>query len=152
MPHYTCDFRNPYVYDKAKYHHDANDFPESYPIEQAYVHTGLFVAWLAENDLLDISDPVNRNLIAQCKRREITGPQQYEKMGECLIDYMLTEEGNLFAQEYFNFSTGAFIPDYRALLVKDLPSDYAVSDSWENYEIIRQRFDERFRDWKAKQG
>lgn len=60
---------------------------------------------------------------------------------------MITSTGNRFARDYFDFSKGMFLKDYRELLVKDLGSDYAVKDTWENYELIKRRFDERFSVW-----
>lgn len=63
---------------------------------------------------------------------------------------VLTDEGNDFASHYFDLSQGNFIPDYRELLVRGLPSDYHVTDTWENYETIRQRFDDRYREWKSQ--
>lgn len=152
MNSYHYDIKHPFVYDKAKYHYDADDFPSEFPVTQAYVHTGLFVGWLAEKGFLDDSDPSISQFIEQFKKRQITGPQLYGKLGECLIDYMVTETGNLFAQAYFDFSKGMFIPDYRELLVRDLGSDYAVADTWQNYEIIKQRFDERFKSWAQTHG
>lgn len=143
----TSPDEQPFVYDKAKYHYGADDFPLSFPATQAYVHTGVFVGWLADMDFLDDSTPHIADAIAQFKRRELTGPQLYARLGECLIDYMITSTGNRFARDYFDFSKGMFLKDYRELLVKDLGSDYAVKDTWENYELIKRRFDERFSVW-----
>ncbi|ADJ62392.1 hypothetical protein G5B88_04410 [Herbaspirillum seropedicae] len=137
----------PFVYDKAKYHYGADDFPSSFPISQAYVHTGVFVGWLADMNFLHESSPDVSNAIAQFKRRELTGPQLYERLGDCLIDYMVTARGNSFARDYFELSTGRFIEDYRELLVKDLGSEYAVKDTWQNYDLIKSRIDERYAAW-----
>lgn len=137
----------PYAYDKAKYHFGADDFPPSFSIAQAYVHTGVFVGWLADMDFLHESSPDVADAIAQFKRRELTGPQLYEWLGGCLIDYMITPRGNHFARDYFELSTGVFIEDYRDLLVRDLGSEYAVKDTWENYDLIKCRIDERYAAW-----
>jgi hypothetical protein len=36
------------------------------------------------------------------------------------------------------------------LLDNDLPSEYHVRYSWENYEVLRKRIDQRFRDWQGR--
>jgi|SoiMethySBSTD1v2_1073268.scaffolds.fasta_scaffold163940_2 hypothetical protein len=136
-------------YDKAKYHHDAADFPKDLPLMQAYVHSGMFMGWLADNDLIDTRDSSYADRVAQFKKREITCSKLYEAMGEGLLTDMLTEEGDDFAYDYFEFSRGSFISDYRELLVNGLPTDYHVADTWANYEKLRARIDERYRRWKG---
>jgi hypothetical protein len=137
------------VYDKAKYHLESEDFPAGLPEEQAFVHTGLFWGWLMERDLLsqecltDFADVVSR-----FKKREITGPRAYAIVGGVLADDMLSEEGRRFADAYFDFDTGDFLSDYHELLVSGLRSDYDVQDTWENYDKLGQRIDERFAAWQ----
>jgi hypothetical protein len=63
----------PYVYDKAKYHYGGN-YPEDLPEEQAFVHTGIFLGWVIDNDLY--SDEFREDMegyIAAFKARHITG-------------------------------------------------------------------------------
>jgi hypothetical protein len=64
---------------------------------------------------------------------------------------MLTDEGNRFAVDYFDFDRGKYLADYEELLAKSLPSLYHVEDTWENYEIISKKIDERYADWKQQQ-
>ena len=116
---------------------------------QAYVHSGMFMGWLADNDLIDTRDSSYADRVAQFKKREITCSKLYEAMGEGLLTDMLTEEGDDFAYDYFEFSRGSFISDYRELLVNGLPTDYHVADTWANYEKLRARIDERYRRWKG---
>jgi hypothetical protein len=85
------------------------------------------------------------------KERMITGAKVYESLDGCLIDYMLTDEGNRFAVDYFDFDRGKYLADYEELLAKSLPSLYHVEDTWENYEIISKKIDERYADWKQQQ-
>jgi hypothetical protein len=144
---YTPDPRNPFVYDKAKYHYEASDFPSEFSIDQALVHTGFFVGWLAKNGML-VVDEWNAKAIGAFLDGTLSASKLYESLGGALIDYMLTEEGNLFARFYFDFSAGKFIGDYRELLVKDLGSDYAVRDTPDNFKIMSQRIDERYTSWK----
>lgn len=44
------------IYDKAKYHYEG-DFPQELPMEQAFVHTGMFLGWVIDNNLFkEITD------------------------------------------------------------------------------------------------
>ena len=40
----------------------------------------------------------------------------------------------------------------KEVLVKSLPSIYHVTDSWENYEKMKQRINLRYQDWKKLTG
>jgi hypothetical protein len=139
----------PFVYDKAKYHYEGN-FPEKLDDEQAYVHTGLFLGWLIENDLISESFKKEYNIeIDLFKARKKTGPKVFESTSGSLVDDMLTSQGNDFAGYYFKFDpNGNFIKDYMELLASDLPSIFHVKDTWSNYDKIKKRFDQRFSDWK----
>ena len=136
------------VYDKAKYHVET---VLSWGLNevQAEVHTAFFLGWLIDNDLT--SDEFNRHssqLIARYKSREIDALTVYEHWDCCLIDNMLSDTGNAFALAYFDFERGRYLVDYRDLLVGSLPSEFHVCYSWENYEIIRKRVDNRFQQWQ----
>lgn len=133
----------PSVYDKADWHVEGR-FPDDLSGDQANVHTGMFLAWLCERDL--IAGEFCR-LAEQVKRRRITGPQAYKAWGAVLMADMLTEDGNQFAGKYYS---GQFMSDYRELLVHDLPSFYHVVDTWKNYEILKKRIDRRFQAWRKK--
>jgi hypothetical protein len=42
-----------------------------------------------------------------------------------------------------------YIDDFLDLLAENLPTAYHVEDSWENFNILRKKIDERFFDWKS---
>ena len=137
----------PEVYDKAKYHYDG-DYPKGLPRKQAFVHTGMFVGWLIDHDLI-AADFLEET--QGFKERKVTGAQVYRRWDGCLTSDMLTEEGRRFASDYFDFEHGQFLEDYDAVLVKDLPSQLHVADTWENYESIKRKIDERYAVWRQKQ-
>jgi hypothetical protein len=142
----------PYVYDKAKYHYDGN-YPDDLPIEQAFVHTGMFLGWVIDNGLYsDWFKEEMEGYVAAFKAREMTGAKVYEACDGALVDDMLNEEGNAFAQAYFDFEKGKYIYDYEELLARGLPSTYHVEDTWKNYEIIARRISERYLEWKRKRA
>ena len=61
---------------------------------------------------------------------------------------MLSDEGNKFAQDYFDFDRDHYEEYYGELLCKDLPSMYHLADTWPNYEKVKQMIDKRYRDLK----
>ncbi|WP_346239302.1 hypothetical protein ABDK00_006280 [Niabella insulamsoli] len=136
------------VYDKAKYHYGGN-FPEELEDFQGFVHTGMFVCWLIDNDLLDedfFDDCIED--IKRVKNRELTGAQFYEIWMDGVFSIEeVSEIGNRFALHYFDFDTGMYINDYEKTLAKQLPTIFHVQDSWENYEKIRKVIDNRFAEW-----
>ena len=140
------------VYDKAKYHYDG-DFPADLEIEQGFVHTGMFLGWIIEHDLY--SEWFGKELagyVAACKAREMTGAKVFEACDGVFMEDMLSEEGNRFAQYYFDFERGKYLSDYGELLGQGLPTIYHVSDSWANYERLRARIDKRYGEWKRLQS
>ena len=141
----------PIVYDKAKYHHDSVR-KARLPIKQSEVHTAFFLGWIIDNDLYSkmfAEGPREQELIRQYKARKIAALAVYEWWDTCLIDDMLSSEGNAFAQAYFDFERGKYLSDYQEVLVGDLPSLFHVKYNWENYETIRSRIDDRYDSWKA---
>ncbi|MDJ0941445.1 MAG: hypothetical protein QNJ00_16910 [Woeseiaceae bacterium] len=143
-----ADPTKPVVYDKAKYHLDSVA-EDGLPEEQAAVHTAFFLGWLMDNDLMSeefVADSAEQ--IAAYKRREMTALQLYARWDYCLVDDMLSNEGNRFAAHYFDFSTGSYLTDYLSILVQDLPSQFQVEYSWDNQEVISHRIDKRYQYWK----
>jgi hypothetical protein len=139
------------VYDKAKYHY-GGDFPEELDEFQGFVHTGMYVGWLIDNDLIDhefFSD--SQQAIKGFKNRQLTGSQFYEMQmdGVLLID-QVSEIGNRFSFDYFDFDSGQYLNDYETTLARELPTLFDVQDTWENYEKIKKVIDKRFLDWNKK--
>lgn len=141
--------QGPQVYDKAEYHDD-EVVPKGLPRNQAFVPAGMFIGWLIEHDMIakDFLEETHA-----FKERKITGAKVYKAWDGCLIDYMLTDEGNAFAGYYYHGTEGEdglYFDDYKAALAGDLPGLYHVKDTWENYDIIKKRIDERYEAWKAQ--
>jgi hypothetical protein len=138
----------PVVYDKAKYHYDG-DFPAELAAEQGFIHTGMFLGWIIDHGLYsDWFGPEMNGYITAFKNRELTGAKVFEACDGALVDDMLSDEGNAFAQDYFNFARGKYLADYAELLGKGLPTIYHVADTWANYDKLSQRIDKRYREWQ----
>lgn len=59
---------------------------------------------------------------------------------------MLNDEGNEFAQDYFDFENGLYLDDYEETF-PEAEDVYDVKDSWENYEKIKKVIQKRYLDW-----
>ncbi|MVN87280.1 hypothetical protein GO986_10905 [Deinococcus sp. HMF7620] len=131
-------------YDKAKWHYDG-DFPPELPPSQGFVHTGMFISWLAGRNLL--ADGLAAEAI---RTRQQTGAQVFEAWGGVLTSEMLTAEGNAFARHYYASETGGgeYLNDYFNLF-DDLPSFYHVPDTWDNAARVAGLIDERYAEWQA---
>jgi hypothetical protein len=137
------------VYDRADWHL-ASDWPRGLPEEQAGVHAGLYLGWLAERRLL--SEEIEREFrveLAAFRSRQVTGPRLYALAGRALTSEMLSSDGRAFTEEYYDLSSGRFLADYEAALGAGLRSLFEVPDSWASYEAILPVLDGRldaFRD------
>ena len=62
---------------------------------------------------------------------------------------MLSEEGNAFAMEYFDFENGKYLDDYTRLLQGTLPSEYHIRYTEENYARMKEVIDQRYIEWES---
>ena len=132
----------PIVYDKGKYHLEA---VEEYglPEAHAYHHTVYFLRWLLENALMSEAEPFDRSSLTNDAVLKI-----YEWWDCCLMEDLLSDEGNAFAQHYFDFDKGRYISDYMELLKGDLLSEFHIPLTEENYQKLKRMVDRRFAQWK----
>jgi len=138
------------TFDKAKWHLNS-DFPPDLNPNQVYVHTGLFVTWLIENDLFD-SEFKNQNTkgIQALLSRNIFPSQFYAEYLDGIFDADgLKEDATDFTSEYFDFEKGKYVTDYLATLDPDdkLPTIFHIQDTWENFDKLRPVLNERFQNW-----
>lgn len=131
------------VYDEAAWQL-ASDWPHGLPAEQACVHAGLYLGWLAERRLL--SEELEREFqveIEAFRRRQLTGPRLYALAGRALTSEMLSPEGRAFTEAYYDLASGRFLADYEAALGAGRRSLFEVPDTWESYEALLPVLDER---------
>ncbi|MGF9914307.1 hypothetical protein ABEX47_21385 [Paenibacillus ehimensis] len=139
-----------YVFDKAKWHYEG-DFPQQLDVFQAYVPTGMFVAWVIKNDLSSKrSRKEDAPAIELVKRDEMTGAQFFrENWDGVLTSKELSDEADAFAREYLNIHNDVYTAaDFAEILAAGLPTIYHVEDTIENYRIIEPVISERYRVWK----
>jgi hypothetical protein len=134
------------IYDNAKTHFLGN-FPDNLPIEQAYVHIGMYLGWIIENDLYsEYFEDEAEIQIFRFKRREISCTILSEIWDGYLGHELFSKEGNMFT--YYYYGGGLYKGDYDQTLVQQLPSIYHVDDSWENYGTMAKTISMRYNDWK----
>ena len=139
--------------DKIDWHSGGN-FPEDLPPENGGTHIGMYLAWIINNDLIGemhIEDSMES--IKAVKNRKMTGRDfLIEQCDAKFWDEDLNEEGLEFTKYYYSDEEGMkqYIDDYEELLAKGLETTYHVEDSWDNYDRLRERIDERYLEWKKK--
>ena len=140
-------------YDDASWHYGGK-FPKDLPIEAGATHTGMFVAWAFLSGLAgDIHIEDAPEDLSRLKSRTITPGAFF--LGFCdgkFTDEDLSDEGNAFAQSYFDFDNGKYLADYEAILSLGLPELYYVKDTWENFDLLKPVLDNRFNEWKDQQS
>src|SRR5690606_19686323 len=99
-------------YDDASWHIEG-EFPADLPAEAAATHTGMFVAWAllaglaGEVHIEDMPEGISR-----LQARSITPGAFF--LAACdgkFTDEDLSDEGNAFAADYFDFEHGQYLTD-----------------------------------------
>ena len=136
-------------YDDASWHY-GGQFPKDLPDEAGATHTGMFVAWALLAGLAgELHSDEFPEDVEKLRSRSVTPGQFFlEACDGKFTDEDLNDDGNAFAQEYFDFDRGAYMKDYDRLLANGLPSQYHVADTWTNFEKLRPVLDKRFADWR----
>ena len=138
-------------YDDASWHYGGN-FPTDLPAEAGATHIGMFVAWAWLTGLAgeDVMDDMPEAVTALNERTTTPGKSFFDNCDGKFVDDDLNAVGNAFAVEYFDFKNGQYLNDYDELLTGDLPTVYHVPDTWESFDRLRPRLDERYREWSTR--
>lgn len=142
----------PMDYDDVRWH--ASDaFPQDLPPAAAATHTGMFVAWAL---LSGLGVEAHAEHVFQLAGRLLTpGAFLLAACDGRFSDEDLTDEGNAFAQAYFDFDTGKYLDDYEAAVGGSVPPGpqalYYVADTWDNFDRLAPVLDRRFSQWKTTQ-
>ncbi len=132
------------VYDKAKYHAETVQ-QHGLPKEHAMNHAVFFLRWLIENRLMsDFFEEETTEILLQFRANQCSIHQIYEWWNCCLVYEMLPDEGNVFATQYFNFEKGQYLDDYTATLQQNLPTEFHIAYSEENYQRLKPVIDRRY--------
>lgn len=132
--------------------HQTEDFPKNVPLENGGTHIGMYLNWIIENNLIgEIHLTESTNALEDVKARKITGR-------DFLIEYCdgkfweedLNEIGLEFTKDYY--LTDKYFTDYADTLDSNEDSVYEYKNSWDNYGKLKIVIDNRFKDWKNKNG
>ena len=139
-----------FVFDKAKYHFESINEAEL-DEEQAYVHTGLFFAWIIKNGLYsEFLLEESPEEIEQTKNEKISPSELYMNWDGVLIGELLNQIGYNFATDYFDFENGDYVNDYEETLCSTDPDIFRVKNTWKNYHKIAEIIDLKFEKWNIK--
>jgi hypothetical protein len=138
-------------YDDASWH-SGDDFPKDLPADAGATHTGMFLAWALLSGLAgEIHASELPEDLERLRSRSVTPGQFFLDVCDGkLTDEDLNDEGNGFAQAYFDLERGSYLEDYDRVLVRELASQYHVADSWENFDLLRPVLDKRLDEWRRK--
>jgi hypothetical protein len=139
---------SPYVFDKAGYHRRAVKGLRL-PRRHAYVHTAPYFGWLAEREMF--SEKFAAPLMVRLLRwRVITPMRVCAHFNGRLTDDMLTFEARAFSMCYFDFEYGQYLTDYCAVSGSTFDNMLRTRFTWELYQSMLDRIDERFRRWGGR--
>ncbi len=102
--------------------------------DRASVPLGIYVAWLANHQLLSdgFCDRVGE-LLTRVRFREVTGSElALAGCGGVLESAQLNAEGESFTSHYY----GRYLDDFRAEFGMD---PYSVKDDWDHYDRMARR-------------
>lgn len=135
------------VFDDWQWHLEGA-FPKGRAPEHAYVHIGVFAAWLANHHLL--ADPARDEWVAELTAlHDRTSPPSAlrEPTHGRLTSEMLTPEGAAFASAYYAPEYG-YARDWQRVFGRQADT-YDVPDTWESYGRMEPVLDERYAEWTA---
>lgn len=132
------------AYDKAKWHYEG-DFPRWTRKRRAFVHTGLFLAWLVDRGMAsELLATESAACVAAIRDRRGRPDDLYVEWDGVLATEMLNAEANDFARDYYEQS---FLEDYASVFVEAGP--YGVRGSWGDYDRLARLLDERLAAWRS---
>jgi hypothetical protein len=99
-------------------------------------------------DLRVLFETDGAEIVRAFRAGSVTIHALYEWWDRCLVDDMLSDEGNAFAKNYFDFERGSYLKDYALTLQRDLESEFHVPFTEQNYQAIRVVIDQRYGDWQ----
>lgn len=139
-----------FIYDRAK-NHFLGRFPEFLPIEQAYIHIGMYLGWMLENGLYSkLFEEDEYHQLLRFQQREMSCAVLSAIWDGDLSKEFFNTEGNLFTEYYYQ--SGLYHKDYKNTLAKNFDTIYEVKDSWENFDKLSKKMTARYKAWKKKKS
>lgn len=140
---------NKHVFDKAEWH-EKSVLEEGQDLEQSFVHTGLFFAWLINNNMIsnEFLKETSSPILEDFRNRKLSPSYLYKDWDGVLKGEMLTEEGYNFTLSYYE-SPGTYLDDYydKAFIANN-GKLFNIMDTWENYDKLKPFIDEAYKHWR----
>jgi hypothetical protein len=135
--------------DRADWHYGGN-YPQELPEENGGTHIGIYLAWIINRELGSKElAKLGAETYQKVLRREATGRDLlFTELDEKFFPQLLNAEGGAFTRDYYE--TNEYINDYDVVLGGELESLYHVQDTWENYDRMAVRLDERLAAWRSE--
>ena len=136
------------IIDDAKKHITV-DLPDDVHLDQVYLHIGIFLGWIIDRELFsDMFEEECETQIYRFKTRDTSCVILGELWDGLIFDGQFTKpEGHEFTDYYYK--SGMYLMDFKKVLAVDLPSIFYVEDTWENYQLMKAKIDERFEEWEV---
>lgn len=146
----TGKSKNVIKYDDIDWHL-GGDFPEDLDAHAARTHIGLFLAWAVKRGLeSEMLRSLYPDTLEALRKGSVKGSDALE---QCCDDKLTNEDlsdiGNSFAKYYYESN---YLDDYVDASDDDLASIYHEPDTKEKLKQICDLLDERYTEWKAKNG
>lgn len=153
--------------DRADWHY-GGDYPKDLPPENGGTHIGMFIAWIAMQNLFsqDLQEDSGED-IQGLRERRITGRDFLVSVcDEKFINDDLTDEARRFVADYYDSEAlfakrcKDYLQDYCEVFNAhaerngfEYASTYHVENTWDNFDrlapVIQQRFEE-WREWSVR--
>lgn len=132
--------------DDSSDHMSSDELPDGVPEENGATHIGMFVGWAIHAGLWRTTWEAAEAL-SLVRRRKLSGRNFV--LDQCdgkLFSAMLNGAGQAFAESYY---PKKYQEDYRKTLIGDLPSDYSVEDTWENFDQLSKLIELRWAEFQS---
>nr|WP_319527865.1 hypothetical protein [Pseudomonas laurentiana] len=112
--------------------------------------TALFVAWAVQQSLTSRNFQADFDFeINSLVERTITPGLFFRQCCEGTLNAEdLNRQGNAFVAHYLAIENGPFASDCLELLATTAASPCRVADSWDNFDRLKPRLDERYTQWQ----
>jgi hypothetical protein len=136
--------------DRADWHYGGN-YPQELPPENAGTHIGIYLAWIIHRELGSKSlVKLGAGTYQKVLQREATGRDLlFTELDEKFFPQLLNNEGGAFTRDYYE--SNDYVNDYDLVLGGELESLYHVQDTWQNYDKMAAKLDERLAAWRRGQ-